>query len=253
MRMIGYSTGALAYGDFRRGVQMLRHTAVQAVELSALREAELTPLLAGLAQLDLSQFNYVSFHAPSAFSAQNEDAIVESLVEVSRRGWPIILHPDVVQNFALWRRFGSGLCIENMDRRKSRGRTPSEIEEIFKLLPEASLCLDLAHARQVDTTMTAAHLILKRFGGRLRQVHLSELNTSSRHDRLSYAAILAFRQVAALIPEEVPLILETPVAEDGIDFEIGRAREALLVMRRDSRSLSPLSRQATWYRALTDY
>ena len=90
--------------------------------------------------------------------------------------------------------------------------------------------------------MTTAHFILKRFGFRLRQVHLSEVNTSSKHDRLSYGAIRAFQEVAILVPESVPVILETPVTEDRMDFEIERAREALSVVRRDGKRCMPVSR-----------
>jgi hypothetical protein len=139
------------------------------------------------------------------------------------------LHPDAIQDFALWRPFGSSLLIENMDRRKPCGRTVRELENIFELLPDACLCFDLAHARQVDTTMTSAHLILKRFGERLRQVHLSEVNTDSKHDRLSYGAILAYQKVAALIPDNALVILETPVSGQAIEAEIERAKEALNV------------------------
>ena len=227
MQLIGYSTGALAYENFRRGVEVLRKKPVHALELSSLREAELRPLLDGIDELDLSQFSYISFHAPSAFPPQREEQIVQWLGEVARRGWPIILHPDAIQNYALWRPFGPSLLIENMDRRKPCGRTASELESIFDSLPDALLCLDLAHARQVDTTMTSAHLILRRFGERLRQVHLSEVNTNSKHDRLSYGAILAYRKVAALIPDNVPVILETPVSGQAIEAEIERAKEAL--------------------------
>jgi len=45
MRLVGFSTGALAFADFRRGLQMLRETGAKAVELSALRAAELDPLM----------------------------------------------------------------------------------------------------------------------------------------------------------------------------------------------------------------
>ena len=229
MQMIGYSTGALSYENFRHGVEMLREKPIRALELSALREAELRPLLDGIDELDLSQFSYVSFHAPSAFSPQNEGQIVNWLGEVTRKGWPIIVHPDAIQDYALWRPFGSSLLIENMDRRKPCGRTVPELENIFDLLPDACLCFDLAHARQVDSTMTSAHLILRRFGERLHQVHLSEVNANSKHDRLSYGAILAYQKVAALIPDNVPVILETPVSEQAIEAEIERAKEALKV------------------------
>ena len=41
MRTFGISTGALAYGDFRRALEMLRRYDTNAVELSALRQPEL--------------------------------------------------------------------------------------------------------------------------------------------------------------------------------------------------------------------
>lgn len=45
MRPVGFSTGALAYSDFRRGLAMARTAVCAAVELSALRQPELFPLL----------------------------------------------------------------------------------------------------------------------------------------------------------------------------------------------------------------
>ena len=67
MREIGFSSGALAYADFARALALLKDKPVRVLELSALREPELRPMLRGLDQLDLSQFDYVSLHAPSEF------------------------------------------------------------------------------------------------------------------------------------------------------------------------------------------
>jgi hypothetical protein len=53
------------------------------------------------------------------------------------------------------------------------------------------------------------------------------VNTRSKHDVLSYASILAFREVADLIPVDIPLILETPVTEFEIDAEIAKVHSAL--------------------------
>jgi hypothetical protein len=75
-----------------------------------------------------------------------------------------------------------------------------------------------------------AYFLLRRYGTRLRQLHVSEVNTRSTHDPLSYGSVLALRQVAELIPEHVPLILETPVPEDRIESEMQRVREALPVL-----------------------
>ena len=79
--------------------------------------------------------------------------------------------------------------------------------------------------------MTEAYLILKEFGSKLRQVHVSEVNTRSNHDPLSYASIMAFQDVAHLIPADVPLILETPVEIVDMAAEIIKVREALPLRR----------------------
>jgi hypothetical protein len=227
MRPIGFSTGALAYADFCKALAMLRNTDVRVVELSALREAELPPLLAAIGTLDLSQFAYISVHAPSAFLPESEPKIVEGLHELSQRGWPIIVHPDAIVEHKMWRQLGQSLCIENMDKRKPVGRSANEMKRVFDMLPEASFCFDIGHARQFDSTMTEAYLLLTEFRNKLRQVHVSEVNTRSKHDVISYASILAFREVAHLLPPDVPLILETPTAPDDLQLEMDRVREAL--------------------------
>src|SRR5271170_2741427 len=101
MQPLGYSTGALALSDFRRALGMLRDQPVRVVELSAIREHELTPLLHSLDDLDLSQFSYVSIHAPSSFSPEAERWIYQELYGVRHRGWPIIVHPDTLHDFTL--------------------------------------------------------------------------------------------------------------------------------------------------------
>ena len=79
MRPVGFSTGALAYGDFRAALRMLDQKNVQALELSALRQNELVPLLQALPSLDLSGFRYVSIHAPSQFDANWEAVLCERI------------------------------------------------------------------------------------------------------------------------------------------------------------------------------
>jgi len=209
---------------------MLLGKDIHCLELSALRENELDPLLDSLDELDLTQFGYVAIHAPSEFNPDREELIVDRLAAaVLPRKWPVILHPDAVHNAELWRRLGRFLCIENMDKRKPIGRTADELAQVFDLFPEATLCFDIGHARQVDATMTEAYLILTSYRGRLQQVHLSEVNTRSKHDPLSVTSILAFQEMADLIPPEIPIILETPVSEEQMMKEIEKAAEALPV------------------------
>ncbi len=227
MRPIGFSTGALAYGDFQKGLSVLRSNHIPAVELSALRESELAPLVGALDSLDLAPFGYVSVHAPSKFDDEREAQIVRLLSTVAARGWPIVVHPNIVRDTSLWNSFGPLLLIENMDKRNSCGRTQRELAEVFATLPEAGFCFDIGHCRQIDPTMNEAYLILRAFSSRLRQLHVSEVNSRSTHDPLSDAAIDAFRAVASLIPENIPIILESPVPERDVLREIERVRLAL--------------------------
>jgi len=227
MRSVGFSTGALALSDFRLALDELQGQPVDSIELSALRYRELQPLLYTLETLPLASYRYKSIHAPSSFDAHQEVEIVDLLKRLVPPSWPIILHPDTIHDFAVWRGFGKQLAIENMDRRKPIGRTLEELELIFEKLPEAMLCFDIGHARQCDTTMTEAYRILRAYSGRLCQIHVSEVNTASHHDPLSFAAILAFSEVADLIPHHVPVILEARVTQDQIKAEIEKAQRAL--------------------------
>ena len=227
MTPIGFSTGTLALGDFRLGLQQLYGKQAMAVELSALRDMELEPLVGSLADLDLSQFAYVSVHGPSQFISLTEKQVVDLLSDVFRKKWPVVVHPDVIQDWQLWRRYGDLVCIENMDKRKFMGQTADALELIFKQLPEASLCFDIGHARQVDPTMSEAAAILRKHGHRLKQLHVSDVNSASQHEPLNLAAEYAFSRVAYLIPPDIPIIMETPVDESRLESEMARVHQLL--------------------------
>lgn len=229
MRPIGFSTGAVARGDFRRALDKLRDHHIKVVELSALRIDELRPLVAAVADLDLRSFSFVSIHAPSRFRPELERSVVDQLRLLAQRGYPVVVHPDVISTPAAWEVLGDKLLIENMDKRKPVGRNVSELQPFFESLPRARFCFDIGHARQVDPSMTEASLLLQDFGDRLAEVHISELNTASRHDPISRNAVMAFQTVEAYIPDEVPIVLETLIADEQSDIpaEIRRAREAL--------------------------
>ena len=225
MKAIGFSTGALALGDFRTGIEMLSSSKANAIELSALRDKELRPLIDAIEDLDLSSFTYRSTHAPTDFS--DERSVVVLLEQLAARMMNVVVHPDTIKTPALWRGLGERLCIENMDSRKRTGRTVEELESIFEALPKARLCFDVGHARQVDPTMTEALRIIRRFGERLAEVHLSEVDSAGGHHPMSRMAVEAFQDIFDMIPDSTPIIIESTVDEQGVDREIALARQLL--------------------------
>jgi hypothetical protein len=229
MHTIGFSTGAVARGNYKAALALLRREGVRAVELSALRLSEINSLVDDLPRLDLTSFSFVSCHAPSRFDLSDERAVIASLNTAIGYGIPVVVHPDTMYTDDLWRALGASIYIENMDKRKTVGRTAGELESLFERFPEAGLCFDIGHARQVDPTMVEACRILDRYGHRLKQVHMSEVNTASHHDPMSRYAILAFQKVAGVVPASVPIILETLIdsGQSDVCTEIRNAEMAL--------------------------
>jgi len=248
MQPLGFSTGALAKGDFQDGVHLSR--GCDAVELSALRDKELAALVDAVPSLDLDGFRYVSVHAPSSLKTLTEREVFDLLDRLPKE-WPIIAHPDILLTPDLWRGMGARLCIENMDNRKSRGRTDRELTELFDELPEASFCLDVGHARQIDPTMTIALLMLMDHGDRLRQVHVSDVGPKGEHRPLGTLAGLAYASIAKRIPETVPLVIESvfkPCTKESMEREVQSVRKAFHVEGRSKpavrRSCAPVVGEA---------
>jgi sugar phosphate isomerase/epimerase len=208
MRSIGFSTGALAYGDFKEGLRLLEKTRANAVELSALRQNELDPLIQALDTLDLRRFVHVSVHVPSSIEPEFEGPLLAKL-RLLPAEWLLVTHPDVISRWNEWEALGPRLCIENMDKRKPIGQTAQDLREIFHRLPDATFCLDIGHAHQVDPTMGEGVLLVEEFNERLRQLHVSEVNSESKHDPISFESASAFSVVAHLIRGNVPAILES--------------------------------------------
>jgi len=209
---LGASTGYMATRREDWATLVRRACAVStfAVELSALGERELPGLLAFLAGQPRLPFHYLSVHAPTKGLQLPEAELVGLLASLPPHVDAVVVHPDKVRDAEVWRGLGHRLVLENMDGRKPVGQRPEQLAELFAVLPEAGLCLDVAHAGAVDPTMCLAHELLDAHGLRLRQVHLSSL----RRDRGSHVPLtrrdeLRFGSVLRRCPD-VPWILEAP-------------------------------------------
>jgi hypothetical protein len=146
MQPIGFSTGALAKGDFATGLEVQRRVArIDAVELSALRDYELPDLVDAIPNLNLDGFDYVSFHAPSKLQTLDEYTVFDLLLGIPD-SWPIVVHPELLQTPSLWRELGDRLCLENMDNRKTTG---SCTRSSMHSLKRRSVLTSATHARSI--------------------------------------------------------------------------------------------------------
>jgi len=186
--------------------------------LSALREHELLALANAVPGLNLTEYEYVSFHAPSVLRDFDEARVIEA-VRGLPQSWSVVAHPEILHTES-WRILGGRLCIENMDNRKTTGRTTAELVALFERFPDAGFCLDVGHARQIDPTMNVAVGMLRMFGDRLRQLHVSEVGPRGEHLRVSRLAQIAFSRLARLVPSECPVIIESVLEEHEIEAEL---------------------------------
>lgn len=222
--LYGYSTGALAKGDFGAALSMLEEHDVNCVEVSALRMSEIDELLAALPTLPLGRYGEnVTVHAPSKFEPSEEERLVRKLTEHAARVDGFVVHSEAIHDAALWRPLGSKVLVENADLRKRTGQTTELMLEVLAPLPEARVCFDIAHVYGVDTSMVEAQRMLGALGHRVAQIHISQLDHACRHHPLMHGVVRQFQRVAHLVPE-TSVVLESCVAPADIGDQLSLAK-----------------------------
>jgi hypothetical protein len=180
---VGASTGYMQSlrGDWNAQVEKAWRLSSFAVELSALSESELPSLLDYLRHTPSLPFRYISIHGPSKAREMDEEQLVFALLRLADCADAFVMHPDTIEDAALYRPLGQKLVLENMDARKAGGRTRGELDAVFSELPDSGFCFDIAHAWSIDPGMSVASDLLDGFGNRLRHVHLSSLSEDLHH------------------------------------------------------------------------
>jgi sugar phosphate isomerase/epimerase len=208
---VGASTGYMGdlRGDWTSQIGLALEVSPFAVELSALSEPELPSLSEFLSSGRSLPFRYISIHGPSKALQGDEERLVEELMQLARYANAVVMHPDTIENPALFRPLGHKLLLENMDARKKTGRNRAELESMFAELPQAGFCFDVPHAWSIDPDMSVAGELLDGFGNRLRHVHLSSLSEDLHHMPLSVADEGLFHPTLERCLD-VPWIFEAP-------------------------------------------
>ena len=245
MRMMGWSTGAIAKADYESALKTLDGEHINAVELSSLMLEEFAPMVERLVgdwrslQLFQTGYQYVSIHLPGRFDAEQEkevrslagdltgNALVRDNFILPRWDCQMVLHPNTVHDWSSWETLQYHLLFENMDKRRGFGTTVEDMEQVFERLPHAGMCFDVGHALQIDETGGLAIEMLEAFHLRIRQVHISHVNHKGVHYAMPEWFVGRVRELAHLIPPDAAIIIESPVNKEELPKELCRVIRAL--------------------------
>jgi hypothetical protein len=203
---IGTSTGLFDEEDWSGQIARATVWSSAAVELGAYTPGALDSAVAFLRRSP-PPIGYVSLHLPFALDDGGEERLVGRLEDLESRVAALVQHPDVLTAPELLAPLGRRLVLENMDARKP-GRDVAELEPYFRVLPDAGLCLDVAHVKTVDPELKLAHELLDAFGTRLRELHISGIDEQCNHLPLDAGAVDSFADVLQRC-RGVPWILES--------------------------------------------
>lgn len=176
---VGYNTGFFHEHRylFPAAVEWAHAQSCQSIELSAHEAGEMAVMARYIqsshGQQWLKRFLTVSVHGPTFGWIDDED-LVRCLRSVPDWIERIVLHPNrMPENITVLQEFTSRILIENMDIRDPRFHSASQLEEFLAPLPQARICLDAAHVFGYDPSMQQGIDILRHFGDRVAQLHVS--------------------------------------------------------------------------------
>lgn len=210
-RFIGFSSGVLLPKDIYSIVKELS-TVSSAIELSTIRYKEFANTLDAIPKLDLDTFKYISLHAPTNIKEEDERWAVAQLVQRTSN-FPIVMHPDSIFNFEIWRALGDRLLIENMQLKKDPWNTLEGMEKAFEQLPEAGMCLDIGHALQEGQSERCCLDFLYKYGNRIKEIHFSYVDKTGAHHRINKEFFGKCKGIIGLVGKNIPIILEPGIGD----------------------------------------
>ncbi len=180
-RTIGFSQGVLfKLYDVNKdaNIKLLKDCGSNAIEANChhVSDAVFLPLL--LEHIQAHDFDYISLHTPVNVRYGNNietRALLEKLQEFYYQSDAklIVVHPDLVDDWSVFEDFKMKWAIENRDDRKKNFKDQADLEKFFNEHPEWFLVLDLGHVNSNDKSMSLAKELIKLFGSRIAEVHLS--------------------------------------------------------------------------------
>ena len=184
--LLGFTTGKIITIPLIEKVNFFRELGCNAIELSILDVNRFENFKENLPNLDLRSFRFRSIHAP-CFSLEagkktkifykNDEKTRDVLDKVSwlvenTRADLVVFHPDLVEDWLVFKKYNLPLAVENMDSTKNKYKSAEDIKELFEAV-DAKMVLDLNHCFTNDQTNELAKEMLATFSERIKEIHLS--------------------------------------------------------------------------------
>lgn len=183
---LGYAVSSTSEDpeDLFKKIDQIARQQTDVIELSLTREEKFRHKFTSKIIDSIKRFKYRSIHAPTLdinlkplrYPDNTTDkllGVVDDLVS-SINPSVILFHPDIVDDFGyLNKKYGSTIAFENMDSKKSFGRTVEEMKQVFERSPHARWVFDVNHLYTNDNSMKSAKLFQIAFKDRLVHYHIS--------------------------------------------------------------------------------
>lgn len=186
---LGFSTGCLYQTNLSTAdkVDAIRQTGCQAIEISFLRNGDLTEkTIEETAKINFSGFDHVSLHAPIFEYGFNYETrnIFEAIRTLTREANLVgkfrhaVFHPDTVQIFGAFYQATFQVAFENMNNQKMTYKEPEELQQLLTSHIKFAVVFDVNHLySNCDYSDTKFSEMVSEFyalnGRNIVQIHLS--------------------------------------------------------------------------------
>jgi len=227
-KKIGFSTGCL-YKNMnpisKRAVEMIVSTGCNIIELGAGEKSRIYEL-SSIDKSDLSQFEYVSLHAPDDLIYDNNEETLEILKKISENHARlnfdcVVIHPDAVADWSVFDVFDLPIAFENVDEWKDFGKSAQDIKKVFGFGDYGMIC-DLTHAHTIDSSTKLARDLQKEFTERICHIHLSGYHCFGGDSQKHYPLYLTKqRELLDAVILDRPIVIESvlPKCIEGDEVE----------------------------------
>lgn len=214
---LGFVSGSLGSTTTLSRLDFYRKIGCTALELHTNLEEQMDVELSLPLIRAISNFEYVSLHAPGGQFVY-DDSPKSEVVLAKMDQWiatlPIklvVVHPDRIRIPEVLLKRNWPIAIENMDRQKTTGQTIAQMQSFFEKFPKAGMVLDINHTFTLDPSQRLAQEMYAAFAPKIKEVHFSGyINEKDLHEPITTSGCEHF--LKSIPDKQLPIIIEVLVS-----------------------------------------